>query len=151
MSSAMLNSKCIVAFSFSLILSLASFYCQAQENRVLYSSAEIKQEPAPPKIKSIRSASAFPFITVVYENGSKKKIDNKDVWGFILDGRLYRRYKRDFLEVVNQGELIEYKSRPIPDYDVTTNSTNMIERPHVFSKTLDGKLYPSAKAASKGD
>jgi hypothetical protein len=88
---------------------------------------------------------------VVYENGTKKKINNKDIWGFILDGRLYRRYKKDFLEVVKQGDLIEYRSRRIPDYDITTNSTNMIERPHVFSITLDGKLYPSVKAALKGE
>jgi hypothetical protein len=27
----------------------------------------------------------------------------------------------------------------------------MIERPHVFSITLDGKLYPSVKAALKGE
>ena len=142
---------------FNLIAAISLAFClqvvcsQAQENRVLYSSADIKQQPTFPKIKSIRSASAFPFITAVYEDGSKKKISNKDVWGFIQDGKLYRRYKRDFLEVVSQGDLIEYKSRPIPDHDVTTNSTNMVDRPHVFSKTLNSKLHPSAKAALRGD
>ena len=147
----MLNSKFVTALFLSLVLSFSGLYSQAQENRVLYSSADIKQQPVLPKIKSIRSASAFSFMTVRYEDGSKKKINNKDVWGFVQDGRLYRRYKRDFLEIVSQGDLIEYKSRPIPQHDVITNSTDMIDRPHVFSKTLDGKLYLSAKAALKGD
>ena len=89
--------------------------------------------------------------TVKYEDGSKRRINNKDVWGFIQDGRLYRRYRRDFLEVVSQRDLIEYKSRTIPQWDVITKSTHMVERPHVFSKTLDSKLHPSAKAALKGD
>ncbi len=145
----MIKFNLIATFFLTFCLQVA--YSQAQENRILYSSVEIKQAPALPNISSIRSASAFPFVTVVYENGTKKKIDNKDIWGFISEGRLYRRYKRDFLEVVKQGDLIEYRSRRIPDYDVTTNSTNMIDRPHVFSRTLDGKLYPSVKAALKGE
>ena len=147
----MLNVKFVTAIFFNLILSLSDSYSQAQENRVLYSIAEIKEQPTLPKITSIRSATAFPFITAKYEDGSKKRINSKDIWGFIQDGRLYRRYKLDFLEVVSQGDLIEYKSRPIPHYDVITKSTTMIDRPHIFSKTLDGKLYSSAKDAQKGD
>ena len=145
-------SKAISILILTLTLCLWLTHVQAQEKRILYASTDIQQEPTTPRIKTIRGNGLSSFLTVRYEDGSKKRIAVKDIWGYIDRGTICRRVGKNFLAVAKQEPgLIEYYSMPLPDYDVTTKSTDWREGPHYFSKTLDSKLYPSKKAALKND
>lgn len=140
----------ILTLMFTLCLWLTP--AQAQEKRILYASADIQQEPTPPRIKTIRGNSLSSFLTVRYEDGTKKRIAVKDVWGYIDRGTICRRVGKNFVAIAKQEPgLIEYYSMPLPHYDVITKSTKWREGPHYFSKTLDSKLYPSPKDVAKND
>ena len=144
----MCSFKSVIALS--LAFSLGLLFSQAQDNRILYTSKEVSQsETRTPRITSIADRAIHNFLTVKYEDGLKKRIANSEVWGYIADGKLYRRYKRDFLEVISQNDVVKYRPKPISKYDVITKSTPMVERPYLFSKSLDGKIYSSEKAVSE--
>jgi len=145
-------SKAISILTLMFTLCLGLTRVQAQEKRILYASTDIQQEPTTPRIKTIRGNSLSSFLTVRYEDGTKKRIAINNLWGFIDKGIIHRRTGKNFVAILNQQPgLIEYGSMPIPDYDVTTKSTDWRNGPHYFSKTLDSKLYPSKKAALNGE
>lgn len=114
-------------------------------NRVLFNSAEINQPVASAThTDSIKWIRPIPFsrgaIKVRYLDGHDVRIAKNTFWGYTdRKGKVYRHYRKTFLEVVHVGELVKYEVQTHTTYGTVTHT--------YYSKNLDSQTFSSPKKA----
>ena len=122
-----------------------------EPNRVLFRSTEIAQTTPTPtdSIKWIRPiAFNRGVLKIRYMDGHEDRIAKNSFWGFSdRKGRVYRRYRRNYLEVVQIGELVTYKEHTTTTSSVDGQLQSVPVTNTYYSKTLDSPIYSSRKKA----
>lgn len=120
-------------------------------NRLLYSSADVSRPnvTADPSVRAVRKAGFFSNdIVTVKQDGSQTRVPENTLWGYVdKDGKVWRRYRKDFLEVRQIGVLVEYIELRSEQRRVNGRTQYSRNRVSLFSRTLDSPIYQSRSRA----
>ncbi|GAB3998723.1 hypothetical protein GCM10028807_47190 [Spirosoma daeguense] len=122
-----------------------------QPNQILYSSADLNTTSLSDSITRIKGRDFFldKSLRFTLQNGERKKISKKDIWGYSDGkGRVWRCYRNSFYQVLRINDVIEYE---IVERRHVGNNMLVDETVKKFSKTLDGKIVGSRQRALRID
>lgn len=122
-----------------------------EPNRVLFHSTEISQT-TPTATDSVKWIRPIAFnrgvLKIRYLDGHEGRIAKNSFWGYSdRKGRVYRRYRRSYLEVVQVGELVRYEEHTTTASSVNGQMQSIPVTNTYYSKTLDSPIYSSRKKA----
>jgi len=122
-----------------VLSSVLAFSALGQKANILYSSADLNSFKRSNQINKIIYGPLYSTIKVKFTDGSVKKIDKSDIWGYIdTNGDIYRQYNRDFFKIIDQSSLIKYTKTNL--HSQGARYPRPLEE-SFFSRTLDSKIY----------
>ena len=62
-------------------------------------------------------------------------------------GRVYRRYRKTYLEVVHMGDVVKYEEHTTTTHSVNGQAVGMPVTNTYYSKNLDSRIFSSPKKA----
>lgn len=118
-------------------------------NRLLFHSTEMAQAASADSIKWIRPILfQRKVVKVRYPDNRDAVIARDSIWGYSdRRGRVYRRYRKTFLEVVQVGELIKYEEQTTTAYPVNGQVMGATVTNTYYSRNLDSQIFSSPKKA----
>ncbi|QRR00683.1 hypothetical protein [Dyadobacter sandarakinus] len=122
---------------FILTIIIVFVYCShsfGQQAALMYDSQHAVTKDSIGVIKRIASHPLSRNLKVVYTNGKKRKVPEKEVWGFRgRTGHLYRVYKGDVFRVMPKKDFVRYE-RHLTGTHYQVRFSSDLDSPMVWSK-----------------
>jgi hypothetical protein len=128
---------------------------RVQPNRLIDNSSAIYSQATTPDttVKRIRAAGWLSRnIVIKKQDGSVLRVPKNTVWGYSdKNGKVWRRYRSGFYEVLRVADVVEYRDMVSQTYQTNGHSyTN--QQPIIrYSRTLDSPIYGTRRRALRDD
>ena len=128
---------------------------RVQPNRLVDNSSALYSQTTAPDttIKRIRAAGWLSRnIVVKHQDGSVVRVPKNTVWGYSdKSGKVWRRYRSGFYEVMRVADVVEYRDMVSQTYQ-SNGTTHTIQQPVTrYSRTLDSPIYGTRRRALRDD